>query len=194
MRKSSFKARFAQFIAGLGGWKISVADDVPRKCVVIGAPHTSNWDGILMVLVGWKAGFSMRFLGKNSLFRFPLGIIMRYFGGIPVDRSHPHGLVGYLQQEFARAEEMRLAITPEGTRSWRPYWKSGFYNIAYGAGVPVALGYVDAATKTCGIAHHFYLSGNVEQDMAKIADFYADKVGIRPKLVGPVQLKNQSNS
>lgn len=187
-KKNKFIAGIATVVARAVGYRLQPME-IPNKCVLIGAPHTSNWDGVLMVMLGWKGGFKMRFFCKNSLFKFPLGPIIRFFGGIPVDRSHPNGLVGQMVEEFSKADVLRLAITPEGTRSWRPYWKSGFYNIALGANVPIVLGYLDRNEKVVAVTEIITLTGDPKTDMDKIREFYRGKEGVRPDLSGPIKLR-----
>ena len=149
--------------------------------VLVGAPHTSNWDFVLMLAVTWRLGIHSRFLGKASLFRGPLGPLMRSLGGIPVDRSNPAGLVDEVVARVRSGERFFLVITPEGTRSRAAYWKSGFYRIALDTGLPVTLGYVDRRTMTAGLGPTLRLTGDAAADMDRIRAFYADKTGLRPE-------------
>lgn len=148
--------------------------------VLVGAPHTSNWDFVLMLAITWELGLSVRFLGKDALFRPPFGRLMRALGGIPVDRSHPGGLVAELVR-LAREEDVLLVVTPEGTRARGEYWRSGFWRIAVAAGLPVTLGFVDRTTMTAGLGASFVPTGDVRADMDVVRAFYADKAGVRPQ-------------
>jgi 1-acyl-sn-glycerol-3-phosphate acyltransferase len=149
--------------------------------VLVGAPHTSNWDFVLMLAVTWRLGLHSRFLGKAALFRGPSGTLMRALGGIPVDRRNPTGLVDEVVARVRSGERFYLVITPEGTRSRAEYWKSGFYRIAFDTGLPVTLGYVDRRTMTAGLGPTLRLTGDAAADMDRIRAFYADKAGLRPE-------------
>jgi 1-acyl-sn-glycerol-3-phosphate acyltransferase len=153
--------------------------------VLIGAPHTSNWDFALMLAISWRAGVSVRFLGKKSLFKRPFGLLMRALGGIPVDRANPAGLVDELVARVNDGERFYLVITPEGTRSASPYWKSGFYRIARATGLPVILGYVDRTTMTTGLGPTLELTGDVVGDMDRIRAFYDGKTGVTGRTTTP---------
>lgn len=158
------------------------ADQLPDAGVgiLIGAPHTSNWDFVLMLAVTWRAGISAKFLGKHSLFRGPAGPIMRGLGGIPVDRSNPVGIVDDIVAHTKAGERFFLVVTPEGTRGGAAYWKSGFYRMAVEADLPITLGFVDRTTMTAGVGPTFWPSGDVSADMTWIRTFYADKAGFAP--------------
>jgi 1-acyl-sn-glycerol-3-phosphate acyltransferase len=149
--------------------------------LLIGAPHTSNWDFVLMLAITWRTGIAAKFLGKSSLFRGPFGPLMRALGGIPVDRSNPSGVVEAVVARVQAGERFFLVVTPEGSRSQAAYWKSGFYRIAIGTGLPITLGYVDRTTMTTGLGPTFRPTGDVPADMGRIRAFYAGKSGIRPR-------------
>ncbi|GAA4285662.1 1-acyl-sn-glycerol-3-phosphate acyltransferase [Georgenia daeguensis] len=153
--------------------------------ILIGAPHTSNWDFALMLAISWRAGVSVKFLGKKSLFKRPFGPLMRLLGGIPVDRANPAGLVDELVARVRAGERFYLVITPEGTRSASPYWKSGFYRIARATGLPVILGYVDRTTMTSGLGPTLRLTGDVVADMDRIRAFYDGKTGVTGRTTTP---------
>lgn len=159
--------------------------------LLIGAPHTSNWDFVLMLAITWKAGVSAKFLGKDSLFRGPFAPLFRALGGIPVDRANPHGLVRDLVARMAAGEQFYLVVTPEGTRGKTQFWKSGFYYIAQETGLPVTLGFVDRATMTTGLGPTIRLTGDKPADMDLIRAFYADKHGVRPELAGEPRLRDE---
>ncbi|MDM7830037.1 1-acyl-sn-glycerol-3-phosphate acyltransferase [Cellulomonas edaphi] len=167
-------------------WRVSrwnlVTERVPtdRPGIFVGAPHTSNWDFVLMLAIGAEAGLRFRWLGKHTLFKPPFGPLMRALGGIPVDRRDPAGLVNELTARIAGGDVFSLVVTPEGTRSGDG-WKSGFYRIARATGLPVTLGYVDRTTMTTGLGPTIQLSGDVRADMDVVRAFYADKAGFAPE-------------
>lgn len=149
--------------------------------MLIGAPHTSNWDFVFMLAITWRLDMRIRWLGKESLFRGWKGPIMKRLGGIPVDRAAPSGLVDEVLERIRSGEIFGLVVTPDGTRSGHTHWKSGFYRIAREAQLPVTLGYVDRTTMTTGLGPTIELTGDVSSDMDVIRAFYADKSGFRPE-------------
>lgn len=167
-------------------WAVSrwryVSEPLPpgRGGILVGAPHTSNWDFILMLAISARAGLSVRYLGKHTLFRPPFGGVMRALGGIPVDRRNPSGVVDELVAAASRGEEFYLVVTPEGTRSAGTHWKSGFYRIALESDLPITLGYVDRTTMTAGLGLTFQPTGDLRADMDLVRSFYADKAGHTP--------------
>ncbi len=166
----------------ISGWRVvGSLPDVP-KYVLIGAPHTSNWDFPLMLLAVLKVGMDVHWLGKKSLFPAVLGAVMRWLGGIAVDRSKNNNLVAQLVALFQERDELVVLIPPEGTRSKVEQWKSGFYYVAAGANVPILLGFVDASRKEIGFGPLFYPTQDYAADLPKIRAFYADKRGINPEL------------
>ncbi len=169
-------------------WRIEGAAPLIQKYVLIGAPHTSNWDFVLALLA--KSALDLRFhwIGKDTLFRWPFGGFMRWLGGIPVNRRSRNNFIDLMVQQFLAHDEFVIVITPEGTRSRTEFWKSGFYYIALGAQVPVAMGYVDYARRTLGIGPALTLTGNLEADFAPIRAFYADKAGKHPQQQGEVRI------
>ncbi|MBO3089293.1 1-acyl-sn-glycerol-3-phosphate acyltransferase [Cellulomonas dongxiuzhuiae] len=166
-------------------WRVSRwtlrTERVPRDGtgIIIGAPHTSNWDFVLMLAIAWEAELPFRWLGKHTLFQGPAGPLMRALGGIPVDRRDPAGLVDDIVGRMAAGERFYLVVTPEGSRSGSG-WKSGFYRIARAAGLTVTLGYVDRTTMTAGLGPTLTLTGDVRADMDVVRAFYADKSGFVP--------------
>lgn len=162
-------------------WRLVSTPAPSRPTVLIGAPHTSNWDFVVMLAIAWRLGIHVRWLGKHTLFRGWRGPIMRGLGGIPVDRSDPGRVVRDVVERVRSGEVFGLVVTPEGTRSAGTYWKSGFYRIAREAGMPVTLGYVDRTTGTAGLGVTIDLTGDVAADMDRVRAFYADKAGIRPE-------------
>lgn len=155
------------------GWKIgSVLDPSVKKCVLVAAPHTSNWDYPISLATLYACGVKVRFLAKKSLFKFPLGVLMRATGGIPVDRSKNNNLVDSMIAMFATYDELILMIPAEGTRSYVKEWKSGFYHTAMGAGVPIVMGYLDYGKKVAGFGDLFYPTGDYPNDLKAIQTFY----------------------
>ena len=166
----------------LSGWRVEGQFPADSRYVLIAAPHTSNWDFPLALGVCFACNVKIYWMGKSSLFRGLAGPVMRWLGGIPVNRDKPGGLVGQMITAFGRQPELVLAIPPEGTRSRVSEWKTGFYYIAQRAGVPVLPVYVDGARKVVGIAPLFYPTGDLEGDLPKIRAIYAGKQGIRAEL------------
>ncbi|MEY3665819.1 MAG: hypothetical protein RLZZ153_2001, partial [Pseudomonadota bacterium] len=157
------------------GWRFEGA--IPRElqqAVVIGAPHTSNWDLPFLLMAAFALNRKIHWLGKAQIFRFPFGRLMRWMGGIPVDRSRSNNLVDAAVQCFSdRQQPLLLLVPPEGTRSSVKQWKTGFYYIALGAQVPVVMAYMDYASRVCGVGRQFRPTGDVESDMTAIRTYYA---------------------
>jgi len=168
----------ARGVLRAGGWQVIGTLPEQRKYVLIGAPHTSNWDFPLMLLAVLKIGMDVHWLGKNSLFRAPFGGIMRWFGGIAVDRSRANNLVSQMVAQFHARHELVILIPPEGTRAKVERWKSGFYYVAAGAEVPILLGFIDASRKQLGFGPLFYPTGDYDADLREIQRFYRDKKGL----------------
>jgi 1-acyl-sn-glycerol-3-phosphate acyltransferase len=162
------------------GWKVEgKMPDVP-KCVMIAAPHTSNWDFPITMFIALALRAKIYWMGKDKLFRKPFGSVMRWLGGIPVDRSRTNNVVSQMVEVFGSHENLIVIIPPEGTRGKVTYWKTGFYHIAHGAQVPIALGFVDYARKAGGIGPTVWPSGDIEADMQAICAFYAGVTGKYP--------------
>jgi 1-acyl-sn-glycerol-3-phosphate acyltransferase len=161
-------------------WTIVQQEPVPDRCVVIAAPHTSNWDFPVTMAMAEVKGVPIRWLGKAQMFNKVLGPLFRAMGGISVERSSPQGLVGDLADEFSRHDSLALVVPAEGTREPVEYWKSGFYRIAQQAGVPIVCAFVDRSTRSGGFGPVITPSGDVRADMDLIRAFYADKTGLKP--------------
>lgn len=181
----------ANSVLMLLGWRAEGSLAEYPKCVVVVAPHTSNWDFVIMLLLAVALRLKVTWMGKHTLFRPPFGAIMRRLGGLPIDRSARHNMVQQAVSSFHTHEQLKLAILPEGTRKRTPYWRSGFYHIALGAQVPIALGYADYRRKVGGIGRVIMPSGDVDADMALIRDFYTGVAGKRPEQFGEIRLKPQ---
>jgi 1-acyl-sn-glycerol-3-phosphate acyltransferase len=163
------------------GWKAVGRPVEGARFVLIGAPHTSNWDFPLMLMVVLKLRLQVFWMGKHTLFPFPVAWFMKWLGGIPVNRSKAQNLVEQTVQQYRDHPQLVVLVPPEGTRAKVKEWKTGFYHIAVNAGVPILMGYVDASKKQAGLADFFYPTGDIEQDMPAIRAFYADKVGLNPE-------------
>jgi 1-acyl-sn-glycerol-3-phosphate acyltransferase len=161
-------------------WSLASEAAPTRPTVLVGAPHTSNWDFVLMLAIAWRLGVDVHWLGKKSLFSGWRGPIMRRLGGIPVDRADPDHVVRDVVGRLNEGSVFGLVVTPDGTRGGNEYWKSGFYRIAMQTGMPVTLGFVDRTTMTAGLGPTIDLTGDVAADMERIRSFYADKSGVRP--------------
>jgi 1-acyl-sn-glycerol-3-phosphate acyltransferase len=164
----------------LNGWQVegSLPPDA-RKSVLIAAPHTSNWDLPYTLMVAFSLRLNIYWMGKESLFRGPLGPLMRWLGGIAVDRSKNNNLVSASAQAIVQSTgPVQLVVPPEGTRGKTRHWKTGFYFIALQAQVPIVLAYMDYQRKRSGLGPSFTPTGDVDKDMAEIKRFYA---GIKGK-------------
>jgi 1-acyl-sn-glycerol-3-phosphate acyltransferase len=165
----------------LAGWHIEgILPDLP-KFVLIGAPHTSNWDFVLFLGVIFSLRANVRFMGKAELFRFPMGWFFRYCGGVPVDRKKSTGLVEQMVKISNESDKFILTIAPEGTRHHVQEWKRGFYHIAKRAGIPIVMAIVDGKHKTVRIGQVFHPTENIEADIKSIQGFFAGVVGIHPR-------------
>ena len=171
------------------GWTVDERFPADRKYVVIAAPHTSTWDGPLGLLTIWAMEPRFCFVAKHTLFWWPLGAILRAVGGISIDRRFRSNFVGQMVDLIERREAIAFALMPEGTRRRTDYWKSGFYHLALGAGVPIVFGYLDYWRKRIGVGGSFTPTGNEDADMRIIRDFYQDKQGRHPQKQGPIRLK-----
>ncbi len=174
----SGKARFAEWVLRLGGWKRGLPPPQIDKCVVLAVPHTTWMDGFWMNAYAWWWGLNILWMIKAS--HGFIGILRR-IGAVAVDRNAPQGLVTQMAEEFARSERMMVAIPPEGTRSLRDFWKSGFYHIAREADVPVCLSYLDYEAREAGFGPCFKLTGDMQADMDLIRRFYRDVHGAHPE-------------
>jgi 1-acyl-sn-glycerol-3-phosphate acyltransferase len=172
----------------LFGWRVHYKPLPGPHGIAVVFPHTSNWDFLVGLLGKWAIGLQFRWLAKDSLFRGPMGTVMRYWGGIPVDRSAPMGATRQLAEQMLAANWCWVAITPEGTRGYKPHWKSGFYHLALAARVPVLLVALDYRKKVLNVVNTIELSGDQEADMATIAEAYQDCEALYPAKAAPIQL------
>lgn len=175
----------------LRGWQFrGEAPDIP-KMIMLGAPHTSNFDFVLFLGTIYYLGVEVKFLGKHQLFRWPFGFIFRAWGGIPVNRRQAGGVVGQTKRAFDSATKMILVIAPEGTRSATGAWKSGFIKIAEAANVPVVPAGVDGPGKVMTVGEPLEVGPSF---MDEIREFYANQPGYVPAKKGPVRIRNESTT
>ncbi|MFT5693488.1 MAG: 1-acyl-sn-glycerol-3-phosphate acyltransferase [Oceanicoccus sp.] len=168
-------------IMTLIGWRIEGDRPVHKKYILLAAPHTSNWDFPLIIMVAFRLKLDVHWMGKSTLFPFPVRAIMFWLGGIPIDRSQASNVVDQMVDQFNVRENLIVLVPPEGTRSKVDRWKSGFYHIAAQAKVPIVLGFVDAGAKQIGFGPDFFPTDNIENDMEKMKLFYKQKIGIIPE-------------
>lgn len=182
--------RFCRLMLRLIGWRLVGERPAFSKYIMIGAPHTSNLDFILFLLLIGGHNVQAKWVGKDTLFRGPIGKLATRLGGIPVNRRSSNGFVQQMISAFSQHDELVIAIAPEGTRSLTDSWKTGFYYIARGAEVPIALGFIDSSRKEVGFGATLMPSGDLEADFEVIRQFYSEKVGLKPARQGIVQLRS----
>lgn len=177
----------AKLILLLSGWRVVGSRPPYPKAVFIAAPHTSNWDGFWLLIAKIVLELELKFLAKKSLFWWPLGPVLTAFGAIAIDRDVASSTVRQLVEAFDEEEELNLALAPEGTRSWRPQWKTGFYQIAKAANVPIVLGFIDYSRKEMGIGITLPMGRSTEEDLQTIREFYKPFVGRHPEHSSPIE-------
>lgn len=163
------------------GWRLTGTAPPDPKFVAVCGPHTSNWDLPVFMMLAFAVNIRGKWLAKHTLFRWPLGWLFRRLGGIAVDRRAAHNVVHQVVNEFNRHKAMVLGIAPEGTRRFTDHWKSGFYQIALAANVPILLGYADFARKEGGVADIFLPSGDLEADLQRIRQAFEKVTPKRPE-------------
>jgi 1-acyl-sn-glycerol-3-phosphate acyltransferase len=171
--RDGWRRRICRAVLRLCGWSfVGTFPDVP-KAVLIAAPHSSWWDGVWGLLLKVGVGADVHFMGKQELFRGPLGGLLRRLGGMPIDRGAAKGVVEQMIDRFRQRDTLWLGIAPEGTRKPVKRWKSGFWHIAHDAGVPIVTAYFNYSDKTIGIGPLFDTSADMEADLARLRAFYA---------------------
>lgn len=180
--------RLARACLRLMGWRVVSLPALPAKAVLIAYPHTSNWDFVHTMLGKAALGLNAHWVGKDTLFRWPLGSLMRALGGIPVNRRERTGFVDAMAARYAHSDQLIVAIAPEGTRGLTPGWKTGFYRIARAARVPILLACVDYGRREVGVIGSLLPTENAEADMAAIAAAYAGRRGRYPDQAAPIVL------
>jgi 1-acyl-sn-glycerol-3-phosphate acyltransferase len=181
----------ARLFLWISGWEAEGPKPEERRYVLIGAPHTSNWDLPYLLALSAIFGIKVSWMGKHTLFRPGVAWLMRRLGGIPIVRHRRENMVSQMARTFRESESLALVVPAEGTRGYTPHWKSGFYHIAQTAGVPIVLGYLDYARRRGGFGPAVHPTGDIRNDMDKIRTFYADKVGKYPDRFGEVRLKEE---
>jgi 1-acyl-sn-glycerol-3-phosphate acyltransferase len=172
VRPNRFGRWFGRTLLRLGGWRmVGAFPDLPRV-VLIGAPHSSNWDGVWGFAAKLALGLDIKILGKHQLFWWPMGSILRRLGVIAVDRSAAHGVVEQAASLIAQADQFWFGLAPEGTRKPVDRWKPGFWKIARAAGVPVLPAYFHYPDKIIGIGPLFELTDDMMGDIGRIRDWY----------------------
>jgi 1-acyl-sn-glycerol-3-phosphate acyltransferase len=169
--------RIALSLLKLAGWRMEGSLPDARKFVLIAAPHTSNWDLPVMLCLAFAFRTRLFWMGKDTLFRWPFGTIMRWLGGISIDRARANHVVEQTTELFRKEEDLVMVVPPEGTRQKVRYWKTGFYRIAESSNVPIVLGFLDYQRKVGGIGPAVTPTGDIEADMETIRAFYADVTG-----------------
>lgn len=176
----------SRIVLWLLGWEYSFPLDRPRKCVIISAPHTSNWDFLIGRCYSYIGGVKAKYLMKSSLFFPVLGTILKWNGAIPVDRSYKKNVVDQIVEKFNNSDDFILGIAPEGTRSRVDKWKTGFYYIAYEAKVPIFLLGMDFKNKRIDIIDSIFPTGDIDKDMLFIQDKFKNIQGKIPENYNPI--------
>ena len=181
----------ARILLKICGWDVIGGECPVDKAVVIGAPHTSNWDLFYTLLSASANNIPIWFIMKHTHFWWPLRILWYYLGGIPINRSASNSAVAQMVNALNKSEHMYLVITPEGTRKKVAHWKSGFYYIAKEADVPVWPWFINYKTKRTGSGDIIYTTGDIEADYEKIRSFYTHNYGILPSCRPTPQKKKE---
>lgn len=171
----------ARVLLRISGWTVEPNARMQPPFVFIGAPHTSNWDFVLLLAAMLVLRLDARWMGKHTLFRFPFGGLMRWLGGIPVDRTKANNRVADIVAAFARDPNLVVCIPPEGTRRKVERWKTGFYRIAHGAGVPIMMTVIDAERRSLRLLEVFHPSGDIDSELPQIQRHYLGFRGLRPE-------------
>ncbi len=188
--------KLASLSLRLAGWRFEGEAPREKKYVALAVPHTSNWDGALLVAMAQSIDLPIAWMIKASWVRGPMGVLLRHFGAIAIDRSKSNNVVDAMIKEFAQRESLALVVPPEGTRKRMDHWKSGFYHIALGANVPVVPAYLDFGRKRAGFGTPMYMTGDVRHDMDRIREYYDDgnyKARF-PEDVTPIRLREEDSS
>lgn len=181
-------SRLARVILRIGGWTAVGGVPAVHKAVVIAAPHTSNWDAFWALTYKVAIGLDVRFFAKHTLFWFPLGLVLKSLGAIPLDRSAAGSAVKQATAVLEGPGRCYFGLAPEGTRSRKPAWKTGFYRIAEAAGVPIYLGFLDYGSRRLGIGPMLTPTGDLRADIEICRQFYASVEGRWPDKACPVAI------
>lgn len=183
----SVSQRLCQHVLRAAGWRVAPFPAVD-KAIIVGGPHTSNWDGMLGLVGKTAIGLQANLMIKDNLFKGPLGWLLRRCGAIPIDRSRSAGMVEQTVEQFAKQDRLYIVVTPEGTRSRAPKWKTGFYHIAHQAGVPIVVALADYQNKRIVFPEVMTPSGDLERDLQHLYECFAGVMPKRPeKLSAPVK-------
>ena len=177
------------------GWRIETTSVPPERTVMLAVPHTTNLDGLLLVLLTRSVGLDSNWMVKDVWLKPPFGWLIGRVGAVPVNRREATGMVGQMVNRFDRGEPFQLLVPPEGTRSVTEQWKSGFYRIAVDAGVPVTPTYLDYRRRRAGFLAPIVMTGVVEDDMNAIRAAYpeAKQMARHPDKFGPIRLGSESD-
>lgn len=190
------KKRLARLILRLTGWTLEGEKPSADRCVMIAAPHTSNWDFPLMLLFSAAFEIKVKWMAKHSIFVPPLGWFLRAMGGLPVRRDKSSNLVDTMVSTFSRLEQdqqgLILLVPTEGTRALSEHWKSGFYHIATQAGVAIIPSFLDFGRRRGGFGPAMMPTGNITVDMDYFREFYGDMLGKFPDQFGPIRLRDET--
>lgn len=191
---NAFAHWLGKTIIRVTGWRVTGQVPQNKSMVIIAAPHTSNWDLFFLLGAAYSFRLSIQWLMKDSVFVPVLGGMLRYLGGIPVDRSRRNNLVTDLATMIQASDGKALVIPPSGTRGYTDHWKSGFYRIALEANIPIVCGYLDYPRKEAGLGLSFYLTGNLTADMDRIREFYEPMVGRFTDKKSDIRLREEDAS
>ncbi len=183
----------ARTLLRAGGWRIVGQVPEAKAYVLIAAPHTSNWDFLWTMATAVALGVRIRWFGKHTLFKPGVGWLLELWGGIPIRRHEPGDRVAKMAAVFRSKADLVLLVPAEGTRSYAPHWKSGFYHIARAAGVPIVLGFLDYGRSEVGFGPTIDPTGDIAVDMDRIREFYAPLEGRYPPQAGPVRLREEGD-
>jgi len=188
--------RFALRLLELFGWQVEYEPLPGPRGVIVFFPHTSNWDVVVGLVAKWAIGVPIRWLAKESLFsglsKIFIGRLLLRAGAQPIERHASTGAIERLGQTILQADWYWLALSPEGTRKYRPHWRSGFYYIARAAQVPVAFAYIDYPRRMVGLVGHLDLTGDIALDMQRIRQVYEGREGLHPECAAHISLEPRS--
>jgi len=169
------------------GWEcVGERSTGDNKCIVLGVPHTSNWDFVIIVAIASKLNLNIYWMGKQQLFRGPIGWVAKWLGGIPIDRSKTNNVVDQMVDVFNEAKDLWLLIAPEGTRKRVPRWKTGFYHIAKEGQIPIVLSFIDYVEKRCGLGETFRTTDDMKADLTFLQAHYGQYAAKHPEDYDPV--------
>ncbi len=191
-RCNPFAHVFGRLVLWFTGWRVEGRPPQVGKMIIIGAPHTSNWDFVYLLAAAYYFRISIYWLGKDSLFPPVIGSVMRYLGGIAIDRSKRNNVVTSIVEHFDSTQQLVIVIPPAGTRSHTDYWRSGFYQIAKGANIPIVCGFLDYRRKVAGLGPTIIPTGDLTNDMDQIRAFYEPITPRHPESASRIYLKEES--